>query len=210
MYFWLGAARSYRKENVRETGASELARNVKLWKSGTQRSCWNKASGSVAMGSLGILLSAFLALSLLSPWADSISRCWRKEMLLLNTCLMKGCQRKPGEGGSTISSMCNWLGQGEGGWARPSVPCVLVKLALETGRQKVLYSSFWKEHIWRSPCGITNILPRKKHLYPTVRLSNLSLALISLKQALGLFPQQLHLLKLSTLFYIQNVIFTSP
>lgn len=30
MYFWLGVARSYRKENVRETGASELARNLKL------------------------------------------------------------------------------------------------------------------------------------------------------------------------------------
>lgn len=29
MYFWHGTARSYRKENI-GTGASELARNVKL------------------------------------------------------------------------------------------------------------------------------------------------------------------------------------
>lgn len=74
--------------------------------------------------------------------------------------------------------------------------------------QKVLCSSFCKEYIWRSPCGITVIFyPEKKHFYPIVRLSNLSLAWISSKQALGLFPQQLHLLKLSILFYIQKVIF---
>lgn len=45
----------------------------------------------------------------------------------------------------------------------PSPVCGVFMLNLSLRlADKVLYSSFWKEHIWRSPCGICNILPRKE------------------------------------------------
>lgn len=62
MYFWLATIRSCHKENA-EIGASELARNVKVWKNGIEQSCWDKASSSEEMSSLGILPMVFFLLA---------------------------------------------------------------------------------------------------------------------------------------------------
>lgn len=147
MYFWLGTARSYRKENV-ETGASELARSVKLWKSGTQRSCWNKASGSKGMGSLGILLHAFLSLNPLSPWADTLASDGGRKCLFEMPVWWKA-GRGDGENTGAQFNLCV-INSGKRKEPGPSPVCCvfLLNLSLRLADQKALYSSFWKEHIF--------------------------------------------------------------
>lgn len=73
----------------------------------------------------------------------------------------------------------------------PVCPVLFLNLPFRLANQKVLYSTV-KSFLERTYLKVTlwhhcNILPGKKDLYPIVKLSNPSLALISSKQALGLF-----------------------
>lgn len=132
---------------------------------------------------------------------------------------MKGCERRRGEHRSPIECIYNWFRQEDGAWAKHCVGCFLANLVLATPvYQEILYSSFWKGQLWRSPkwhhCKIW-LCPRDRPLHQARkgvslligRFKNLPLALITSKQALGLFTRQTYLLKLSVFFYIQNDIF---